>query len=200
MQQFSLHAVDALQLRAATCENMAAREDSPLLGQRLQGLGVIDTSTPLEAGRRFARKWFRSRWALAGTVISVVLMAMVGTVGLYATRRVDSAASRRTGDMVTGPDDAGRTGFFPQAESQKTLLRASQTKAKEGRGGGEEGLGARRHSAATPSRASNSGVKSPNVFFFMIDDMGWNDMGYQSSDLSSFTPNLNRLAAEGIKV
>lgn len=40
----------------------------------------------------------------------------------------------------------------------------------------------------------------PNVFFFFIDDMGWNDIGYQSTDLSELTPNLDKLAAGGIKV
>ncbi len=40
----------------------------------------------------------------------------------------------------------------------------------------------------------------PNVFFIMIDDMGWDDIGYQSLDLQGTTPNLDRLAAGGIKV
>lgn len=34
----------------------------------------------------------------------------------------------------------------------------------------------------------------------MIDDMGWNDIGYQSTDLALMTPNLDKLASEGIKV
>ena len=40
----------------------------------------------------------------------------------------------------------------------------------------------------------------PNVFFIMVDDMGWNDIGYQSTDLVGMTPNLNKLAAGGVKV
>jgi len=34
----------------------------------------------------------------------------------------------------------------------------------------------------------------------MIDDMGYNDIGYQSTDLHSVTPNLDKLAAGGVKV
>ena len=34
----------------------------------------------------------------------------------------------------------------------------------------------------------------------MIDDMGWNDIGYQSTDLHAVTPNLDRMAATGIRV
>ncbi|CAN0131383.1 unnamed protein product [Scytosiphon promiscuus] len=40
----------------------------------------------------------------------------------------------------------------------------------------------------------------PNVFFILIDDMGWNDMGYQSMDMQAVTPNLNRMANSGIKL
>eukprot|EP00752_Nemacystus_decipiens_P016940 g15167.t1 len=53
--------------------------------------------------------------------------------------------------------------------------------------GGDEGVG-----GATPSK--------PNVFFFLIDDMGYGDIGYQSTDLSELTPNLDALAAGGVKV
>lgn len=40
----------------------------------------------------------------------------------------------------------------------------------------------------------------PNVFFILIDDMGWDDIGYQSRDLRAMTPNLNRMAEDGVKV
>lgn len=40
----------------------------------------------------------------------------------------------------------------------------------------------------------------PNVFFIMIDDMGWADMGYHNSGIHGVTPNLDKLAAGGIKV
>ncbi|CAM9134617.1 unnamed protein product [Ectocarpus sp. 12 AP-2014] len=40
----------------------------------------------------------------------------------------------------------------------------------------------------------------PNVFFIMIDDMGWDDIGYQSVDLERVTPVLDKLAAGGVKM
>lgn len=40
----------------------------------------------------------------------------------------------------------------------------------------------------------------PNVVFFVIDDMGYGDIGYQSTDLSELTLNLDKLAAGGVKV
>ncbi|CAM9189691.1 unnamed protein product [Choristocarpus tenellus] len=44
------------------------------------------------------------------------------------------------------------------------------------------------------------GGNLPNVFFILIDDMGYGDIGYQSSDLKEVTPNLDRLASEGVKL
>lgn len=38
------------------------------------------------------------------------------------------------------------------------------------------------------------------MFFIMIDDLGYNDIGYQSTDLGKVTPNLDKLAAGGVKV
>lgn len=46
----------------------------------------------------------------------------------------------------------------------------------------------------------SSTADNPNVFFIMIDDMGWNDIGYHSTDLANVTPNLDRLSASGVKV
>lgn len=40
----------------------------------------------------------------------------------------------------------------------------------------------------------------PNVFFILVDDMGYGDIGYQSTDLSSLTPNLDALMSGGRKV
>lgn len=40
----------------------------------------------------------------------------------------------------------------------------------------------------------------PHLFFVLVDDMGWNDIGYQSTDLQAVTPNLNSLAKRGVTV
>ncbi|MGC6499967.1 MAG: arylsulfatase B [Henriciella sp.] len=38
----------------------------------------------------------------------------------------------------------------------------------------------------------------PNIIFVMVDDMGWNDLGYQGSEI--LTPNIDELAASGLKL
>ena len=40
--------------------------------------------------------------------------------------------------------------------------------------------------------------KQPNILFILADDYGWHDIGYHGSELK--TPNLDKLAGEGIKL
>jgi arylsulfatase A-like enzyme len=50
--------------------------------------------------------------------------------------------------------------------------------------------------AARPLRAADPG-RPPNVVVFLIDDLGWTDLGCSGSDLYE-TPNVDRLAREGL--
>lgn len=45
---------------------------------------------------------------------------------------------------------------------------------------------------------SESTTDFPNIAFVYIDDQGYNDMGPQSTDLADFTPEISRLAGDGI--
>ena len=47
---------------------------------------------------------------------------------------------------------------------------------------------------------SAQAAERPNVILFLVDDMGANDIGYQSTDLGASTPTLDRLAATGVKL
>ena len=40
--------------------------------------------------------------------------------------------------------------------------------------------------------------KQPNILFLLADDYGYNDIGYHGSEIK--TPNLDELAAEGVKL
>ena len=46
----------------------------------------------------------------------------------------------------------------------------------------------------------NHQEKKPHVILFTVDDLGWNDMGYQSSDLPEATPFMNALVHESVKL
>jgi arylsulfatase A len=45
---------------------------------------------------------------------------------------------------------------------------------------------------------SAAGAAPPNVVLFLVDDLGWGDLGCQGSDYYK-TPNIDRLAADGIR-
>jgi len=45
---------------------------------------------------------------------------------------------------------------------------------------------------------SPAAVDRPNIVFILADDQGWADIGYQSPDTK--TPNMDRLAAEGVRL
>ena len=41
---------------------------------------------------------------------------------------------------------------------------------------------------------------SPHIVLFLVDDAGINDVGYTSTDITSATPYIDSLAAEGVKL
>ncbi|MEM1219277.1 MAG: sulfatase-like hydrolase/transferase, partial [Bacteroidota bacterium] len=45
---------------------------------------------------------------------------------------------------------------------------------------------------------SSSDTLLPNILLIVVDDMGWNDVGYHGSEIR--TPNLDRLATEGVEL
>jgi arylsulfatase B len=42
--------------------------------------------------------------------------------------------------------------------------------------------------------------QKPHIVVAILDDVGWNDLGYQSRDLSFVTPYMDSLAADGVKL
>jgi arylsulfatase A-like enzyme len=50
----------------------------------------------------------------------------------------------------------------------------------------------------TQSCSSDVKETKPNVLFFLVDDMGWMDAGYQGSKFYE-TPNIDKLASQGVK-
>ncbi len=88
--------------------------------------------------------------------------------------------------------------LFPNAAPPSTLVpeKKNDNNVREG----EEEEGMEKTSMGKVSPNENTSSTKPNVFFIMIDDMGFNDIGYQSIDLQGTTPNLDKLAAGGVKV
>ena len=40
--------------------------------------------------------------------------------------------------------------------------------------------------------------KQPNIIFFLVDDLGWMDLGYQGSTFYN-TPNIDKVASESMR-
>ncbi len=49
-----------------------------------------------------------------------------------------------------------------------------------------------------PAYCFSQSVKKPNIIIILADDLGWGDVGYHGSNIK--TPNLDRLAKEGIEL
>src|SRR6266513_2719214 len=41
-------------------------------------------------------------------------------------------------------------------------------------------------------------AERPNIVFFLIDDLGWSDVGFHGSEIK--TPNIDKLAAAGTRL
>ena len=57
--------------------------------------------------------------------------------------------------------------------------------------------------AGSPDGDGGSGSgreRQPHVYLVLIDDAGYNDVGYQSADLGAATPFIDSLAAEGVRL
>ncbi|PWD98435.1 sulfatase [Marinilabilia rubra] len=53
-------------------------------------------------------------------------------------------------------------------------------------------------SACQATEKQQAKPEKPNVLFFLVDDMGWMDAGYQGSEFYE-TPNIDQLATEGMR-
>lgn len=57
------------------------------------------------------------------------------------------------------------------------------------------GIGSR--SALSAEAPESSGAERPNIVIFLVDDMGWSDLGCYGSEIP--TPNIDRLAQNGLR-
>ena len=39
-------------------------------------------------------------------------------------------------------------------------------------------------------------IKRPHILVIVVDDMGWNDVGFRDSEM--YTPNIDKMASEGV--
>ncbi|XP_048582679.1 arylsulfatase B [Nematostella vectensis] len=55
-------------------------------------------------------------------------------------------------------------------------------------------------SALTVMVARTSATKPPHIMFILMDDLGWSDVGYHNISHAVKTPNIDKLASQGVKL
>jgi hypothetical protein len=55
-------------------------------------------------------------------------------------------------------------------------------------------------SSMAATDVTSSAASLPHIAFVLVDDWGWNDVGYQSTDLGDCTPHMDSLAESGVKL
>ena len=117
----------------------------------------------------------RRRGSLARPVCGGLVLALIAWAATTATRR--------------RPDRISALASLGRANSTFDGIAAGNASASRVR---------------QPNRTMPGGswlnASKPHVFLMLIDDAGWNDMGYQSSDLHECTPFLDELAEGGVKL
>lgn len=111
--------------------------------------------------------------------------------------------SSSNGDWATGTTGSPRGGQSPLTSGQDATDGRHRDGSKRARLGPVSQSsptveGQHLQAGGTGDTIINS-IK-PNIFVFLIDDMGWNDIGYQSTDLFAYSPHLDAMAADGVKV
>ncbi|CAM9251444.1 unnamed protein product [Pylaiella littoralis] len=150
-----------------------------------------------QAPPRAAADAFGRNWRVSAGAAGVLLFSMALTGGLALLSTIRRA---RAPVVVQMNDEAA------VVQADVGLLPSSVRKGRD----------ERRHDTANPrvgvedtvnkknteehTAEQRGKIAKPNVFFIMIDDMGWSDIGYQSEDLQGTTPNLDKLAAGGVKM
>lgn len=140
--------------------------------------------------------------ALGVTVVAALTLSSTSTT-LHSQKSNIGGSRGDTAPALDASAAAGPVGGRQEAGSSEMWSQAPYKSDSTAR---EHGLGSRGKKGRQVSRGQSkngavgdTGTK-PNVFMILIDDMGWNDIGYQSTDLSAMTPRLDALAAGGVKV
>ncbi|CAM9233994.1 unnamed protein product, partial [Ectocarpus sp. 6 AP-2014] len=199
--------------RGSSVQQPAASEASHQqhedVGQARRKRGRVEPVAALSrAGSRPLLLAMVSALGAALLVIGVGFMSAPDTIaGASRQRGADTRAS-----LATSPAAAGIAVGGAVEGGQNNGAAAAAAAAAAGEGGGStaamggwrsqanrasSGIAVNGNGDGGPGSVSTS---KPNVFFFLIDDMGFGDMGYQSTDLSEITPNLDALAAGGVKL
>lgn len=117
------------------------------------------------------------RWNRFSRAVGAAAVMMVGLVGAVALNQRGEATDA---GMVGGVSGAGGGVISSGSQSASDLA----------------ALGAQH--AGVAQEHSVFGYTPPHILFLLVDDLGWNDIGYNSNDMTGMTPNMDQLASGGV--
>ncbi|CAM9581509.1 unnamed protein product [Ectocarpus sp. 13 AM-2016] len=185
----------------------AGRQQLEDVGQARRKRGRVEPVAVLS--RAGSRPLLLAMVAAVGAALLVIGVGFMSAPGTIAGASRQQAGDTRA-SLATSPATAGGVAVGGAVERGQNNGAAARASAGAGEGGGStiarggwrsqanrasSGISVNGNGDGGPGSVSTS---KPNVFFFLVDDMGFGDMGYQSTDLSEITPNLDALAAGGL--
>ena len=170
----------------------------------LAGVFIIAV-VAVAASQKFSDKTKSSSSALSNTVPSATVPSSDSTSSLYALYNLaeDPTEINNLYDQTAVKD--GQTYFDFQREYYAGLIQAASIpvlddmfESWKAGGGLMPWVETKLKSGPIGKKYTNS--DAPHIVFMLVDDWGWNDIGYHSSYMSWTTPNIDQLAANGIKL
>lgn len=148
----------------------------------------------------------QNQWGIAARFsVALVASVLVVTALLSARSAVKNDGSESTFGSSRSSNSPSSTGF--NADPNPSVYRKSETKTSvftstvgEGDALFEKDGIARRGGGTVDVGGGNVEERPPNVIFVLIDDVGMNDMGVESTDLALVTPFMDSLASEGVRI
>lgn len=141
---------------------------------------------------RPGQKWGVAPWViltLAGLLVCVALFSLRST-GSQNTPDEDIQLYHESADTARNPGSTGPSSDLPVASPRggfvDTQHAAEIVSRSDDRNSNKLGS------------ASVEGGQPPNVIFIMIDDVGMNDIGLESTDLAQITPFIDSLIQGGV--
>lgn len=146
-------------------------------------------------------------------VVSLVALALItGYAGYFPAH--ESSTHERIMDNLASHEVA-HSESIDEVASRKHHSRSSSRRSRRGTHGRTHGRTHDHHEVSSEATSSGAyiynntrdspvseGVSYPSIFFMLIDDQGYGDMGYSNTfdQLADATPTLDTMAANGIKL
>ena len=180
---------------------------APMAGVDLKGFGV--NLSPERLGAQ-AQDLSPAHHVKAGTPPTLILHGKADTTVPFALTEAFAAAMQRVGNHCELVGYEGQVhGFFNQGRGDGRYYRETLAAADAflgalgylapGTSPAQPDASPTAPASAAASTPTNQPNSKPNLVFILADDLGYGDLGCYNKDSKIPTPNLDRLAAQGLR-